>query len=125
MNVKTLSRKNKDFYRLLGPIFGSRKVAKEIGINVYDDSDKEWFVAMDGEVLIGLASLRGSIISDCYVRPNYRRAGIFKMLLAQVLLVPIPVFRANCTSLSLGAFLAQGFHIISKTKNFTKVEKNA
>lgn len=124
MNVQilSLSRENKDFYRLMGPFFGSRRAAKEIGIHIYDDEDKEWFAAYDGCVLIGFASLRCSVVSDCYVRPTWRRTGVFSALLARILLAKPADLKANCTPASLGTFLALGFQVKSKTKNFTRVE---
>jgi hypothetical protein len=125
MHVVPLSRDSKDFYRLMGPIFGSREAAKEIGIHVYDDADKEWFVCRDGSLLIGCASLRGGLIGDCYVKPAYRGMGRFRSILNRVLLEPAPVFRATCTASSLPAFLSAGFEVVSRTKNFTRVIKNA
>jgi len=125
MRIVPLSRDNKDFYRLMGPVFGSRTIAKEIGIHAYDDQDKEWFVLMDGCVIYGCASLRGGLISDCYVKPAHRGQGYFSAILKRVLMEPVPVFRATCTPASVTAFLSAGFNVVGKTKNFTRVMKNA
>jgi GNAT superfamily N-acetyltransferase len=124
MNVQilSLSRENKDFYRLMGPFFGSRSAAKEIGIHIYDDEDKEWFTAYDGFVLIGFASLRRSVVSDCYVRPTWRGEGVFSAILSRILLAVPAGLKANCTPASLGVFVAKGFTVASSTKNFTRVE---
>lgn len=124
MNVQilSLSRENKDFYRLMGPYFGSRHVAAEVGIHIYDDDDKEWFAAYVCGALVGFASLRGNVVSDCYVKPAWRRDGIFSKLLTRILLAKPADLKANCTPASLGTFLALGFTVKSKTKNFTRVE---
>ena len=124
MNVQilSLSRENKDFYRLMGPYFGSRSVASEVGIHIYDDEDKEWFSAYHGGLLIGFASLRGNVVSDCYVREFWRGCGVFSKLLARIMLAKPFDLKANCTPASLGTFLALGFQVKSKTKNFTRVE---
>jgi len=122
VQILSLSRENKDFYRLMGPFFGSRSAAKEIGIHIYDDEDKEWFAAYDGFVLIGFASLRRSVVSDCYVRPTRRGEGVFSEILSRILLA-VPVgLKANCTPASLGVFVSKGFTVVSSTKNFTRVE---
>lgn len=124
MNVQilSLSRENKDFYRLMGPYFGSRAVAAEVGIHIYDDEDKEWFAAYVCGALVGFASLRGNVVSDCYVKPFLRREGVFSAILSRILLAKPFDLKANCTPASLGTFLALGFQVKSKTKNFTRVE---
>jgi len=124
LNVKilSLSRENKDFYRIMGPYFGSRSIAKEVGINIYDDESKEWFIASNGVAVLGIASLRGSVVSDCYVKTGCRKRGIFSALLARIILAKPHGLKANCTDASLGVFLAHGFSIVSRTKNFTRVD---
>lgn len=121
--ILPLSRDNPAFYRTMGPLFGSRQVAKEVGIHLYDDADKEWFVANLNGNMAGVASLRGNVISDCYVKPDYRNLGVMTALLDRILLEPQPLFRATCTASSLGVFVKAGFVEKSRTKNFTKVEK--
>lgn len=124
MNVKirSLSREDSEFYILLGPYFGSRLVAKEVGINIYDDVDKKWFCAFDDEKLIGFASLRGRTVSDCYVVKSRRRLGIFSEILSSLVQSSSAELLATCTKASIGVFLSIGFEEKSQTKNFTKVE---
>lgn len=125
LQIRNLSRDDKDFYRLMGPFFGSRTVAKEIGIHIYDDESKEWFAAFIGPAMIGFASLNGSVISDCYVKPDYRRSGYFRKILQRIMLVPGVRFRASCTAASVNCFISEGFHSISYSRNFVKVLLNA
>lgn len=122
LQILSLSRDRKDFYRLMGPYFGSREVAKEVGIHIYDDEDKEWFAAYDDGALIGFASLRSCVVSDCYVRPAWRRNGALYKLLSRILIAKPYGLKANCTPASLGTFLSLGFEVKSSSKNFTKVE---
>lgn len=124
LEVKPLPRNDPEFYRLMGPFFGSRSVAAEIGIHVYDDESKQWAIAMRGSVVVGFASVRGPVITDCYVVPGSRNQGIFAEILAFIL-EHSQGSSANCTSASLPAFLKAGFQVVSKTKNFTKVKRNA
>jgi hypothetical protein len=106
----------------MGPYFGSRKVAAEVGIHIYDDEDKEWFAAYDGDLLVGFASLRGNVVSDCYVKSLWRGNGVFSAILSRILLAMPTGLKANCTPASLGTFLGLGFQVKSKSKNFTRVE---
>lgn len=124
LEVKHLSRNAHDFYRIMGPVFGSRAISKEIGIHVYDDPDKQWAIAIHDGCVVGFASVRGSVITDCYVMPKFRLKGIFSKILAFILKNSIGS-TANCTDASLPAFLKVGFEIVSKTKNFTKVKRHA
>lgn len=124
LEVKALLRNSPVFYRLMGPAFGSRSIAKEIGIHVYDDQDKQWAIAVHGDCVVGFASVRGLVITDCYVTPEFRLQGIFSRILAFVL-ANSKASTANCTAASLPAFLKAGFQIVSKSKNFTKVKRNA
>lgn len=122
VKIRKLSRADSDFYQLLGPYFGSRSVAREIGINVYDDASKQWFAAFDDASLIGFASVKGSTVSDCYVVIRRRREGVLSSILSTVLLENRVGLIATCTPASLGVFLSLGFMTRSRTKNFTRVE---
>ena len=106
MNVQilSLSRENKDFYRLMGPYFGSRHVAAEVGIHIYDDQDKEWFAAYVSGALVGFASLRGSVVSDCYVKPSWRRDGVFSAILSRILLAKPNELRQTARQQALEPF---------------------
>lgn len=123
LSVKRISRDDHDFYRLMGPFFGSRKVAAEVGIHIYDDTGKIWIVATLSHDIVGILSLRHKTISDCYVLPAHRGAGIFTQMLSHCL-ANYGGFNATCTASSLPAFLAAGFEVVSTTKNFTRVKRN-
>lgn len=123
--IRKINRYDNEFYPMLGPIFGSRKAAKEIGINVYDDGDKDFYIAQAGGIgIAGCLSVRGLLVSDCYVYPEWRRQGALRAMLTMATLADLK-YRANCTEMSLGAFVQQGFKPLRATKNFTYVEKNA
>lgn len=66
MRVEKLARGDAMFYQRLGPIFGSREIGKEVGISVYDDEDKVFYAAFDGDVMLGIASVRKGLVSDCW-----------------------------------------------------------
>lgn len=120
-----INRNQPDFYTRMGPFFGSRAVAKEIGIHVYDDADKRWFMAFDAGV-IGFASVRNGLVSDCYVLPEKRNQGVFKCILSSLMILAPGALRANCTNASKKAFANAGFAEVRRTKNFTWMEyKNA
>lgn len=124
ITVSELKRESENFYQLMGKYFGSRQVAKEVGINVYDDYDKTWFVAYDNNLMCGFASVRKGLISDCYVLPEKRNKGVFRNLLTFIEISTQGKLKANSTNASYKAFKNAGFKEIRKTKNFRYMEMN-
>lgn len=122
LQIRTMSNDNKAFYQLLGPLMGSRSVEKEVGIHIYDDTDKEWYTAWIDGVFIGVASVRGVNVSDCYVKPAHRRNGALTAMILSIIKDHPEKLRATCTGMSVGAFEKAGFIVKKKTKNFYKVE---
>lgn len=119
IRIEFLPRGTKRFYALLGPVFGSRAVAREVGIHPYDDADKAWFGAFSGNQLVGWLSVRGRIVSDCYVVAEHRCRGVLTKLLATALARFAAPLRATCTGDSVGVFRKAGFKPVRKTTNFT------
>jgi GNAT superfamily N-acetyltransferase len=122
IRVREIPRSGKAFYVLFGPVFGSRKIAKEVGVHAYDDEDKQWVSAFDGGKMVGWCSVRGRVISDCYVMPEYRSRGVFAKLLSHVVRAYPTPLRATCTNASLGVFRKAGFKPVRKTTNYTVME---
>lgn len=122
IRIRSLNRSSKSFYVLLGPVFGSRQIAKEVGIHAYDDSDKSWTAAFRGTQLVGWLSVRGRVVSDCYVIPGHRRDGVMTRLLNDVVLRFQAPLRATCTKQSVGVFRKAGFVSVRKTRNYTVME---
>lgn len=122
IRVEQIERGTKRFYLLFGPVFGSRQIAKEVGVHSYDDSDKSWIAAFVGNKMVGWCSVRGRVVSDCYVLPDHRGSGVFAALLAHVVKTfPAPL-RATCTNASVGIFRKAGFKPTRKTTNYTVME---
>lgn len=117
-----IDRGQSDFYTKMGRFFGSRMVAKEVGIHIYDNIDKRWFVATDGESIFGFASLKRQVVSDCYVVPEKRMCGVFGSILMLVEISSKGTLKANCSKASKKAFANAGFEVKRQTKNFTYME---
>lgn len=80
------TNKDERFYPLMGPFLANREVEKEIGYKLYDDDDKEWFVALEGNKVIGFCyrqkKSKGNYqIGSCYVVKEHRDKGVVKRLL--------------------------------------------
>jgi len=59
--IEYIRRDSNSFYQLLGPVFGSRSIAKEVGIHAYDDADKQWIGGFELGELIGWLSHRNPL----------------------------------------------------------------
>lgn len=122
LQIRTMSNVHPEFYRLIGPLMGSREVEREVGIRLYDDEDKEWYTAWQGAAFVGVASIRGSVVSDCYVKPHFRCRGALTAMVQSIIMNHPGKLRATCTKLSAGVFAEAGFKLVSQTKNFYKME---
>jgi hypothetical protein len=123
IRIERLQRGTKRFYALLGPVFGSREVAQEVGIHAYDDADKTWLAAFCGEEMVGWLSVRGRVVSDCYVVEVHRSRGVLTNLLATAVADASTPLRATCTAASVNIFRKAGFKPLRKTTNFTVMER--
>lgn len=117
--IRSVDRASGDFYRLFGPVFGSRQIAKEVGIHAYDDADKHWVGAFSDDMMVGWLSVRQGIVSDCYVLKEYRRNGVLSRLLTFAISRFGNRLRATCTADSVNVFRKAGFVEVRKTVNFT------
>lgn len=60
--IKVLVRGDRNFYALLGPVFGSRQIEKVTHDRFYDDAGKIWYVCPGR----GAASVSGATIKNFY-----------------------------------------------------------
>jgi hypothetical protein len=120
--ISICNNQSKYFYEQLGPFIGKRNLHKEIGIAIYDDDDKLWAIATINDCVVGFASKRKKVISDCYVLKEHRRKGILFQILK--LLCINSNLKATCTQMSKGAFEKVGFTSKKQTNKFTYMEKN-
>ncbi|NBZ96441.1 MAG: GNAT family N-acetyltransferase [Proteobacteria bacterium] len=124
IRIRNMNRSDKDFYRHFGPVFGSRDVAKQVGVHPYDDEDKNWIAAFDGKRMVGWVSVRGRLVSDCFVVESYRKKGLFAALLKQAVAIHGGRLRAVCTKSSAPAFSKAGFKKTKSSKNFVWMEQS-
>lgn len=86
MEIKVMTNKDEGFYKYMGPFFGSRKVAKELGMPLWDDDDRTWIIAFDGDKVVGFCSFvkhksqNKATLKSGYVVEEYRAHGIYDKL---------------------------------------------
>ena len=125
-----ITRDDPSFYTLLGPLFGSRAVARELGSPLWDDPGKEWLVAMHGRQVIGvcawLPGARGTRLLSAYVLPEFRCQGVYAALFSERLrLVGDVCLTATVTPASLGTFVRYGFEVAGRKGRYTHVSRKS
>lgn len=77
-----------EFWALMGPFFAQRKYRREMPYLV-DDEGYVWFLAMDGDILMGFVAVHAmkdhAVVSGLYVREDRRGNGLAKKLIAACL----------------------------------------
>ena len=126
--TRKLNHEEENYHSLMGPFFGNRQAANEIGMPIYNDAYKTFYGGFFHGELVGILSIdyTKSIasITDCYIRKSWRGNG-FLMRMLEFSLDDSCIYTANCNVNSLSSFIKLGFKETSKTKNYTRVIRNA
>lgn len=117
-----VSREDQEFYRYLGPFFGSRQAAKELGMPIWDDEGRLWVVALVGGQPVGCASLevrgRKGALKSAWVRPEHRHRDIYTAMLEERLRMAVDlglaVLMATCTEASRAVLERYGFQEVAR-----------
>lgn len=115
--LRQLTREDRDFYGILGWFFGSRLVARDLGMPVFDDDNRVWVVAMHEGRPVACSSIeiKGSraAIKSAWVRPEHRSNGIYSRMLLERLKIAekasVKVITATATEASRKALVKCGF----------------
>lgn len=130
MEIICITNKDPRFYPFMGPFLAKRSVEQEIGYKIYDDDDKEWFVAVEENIgVIGFCyrqerSAGKYQIGSCYVLKDYRQKGIFKQLLDRAIndvhgMITITTRNEHLREL----LIKRGFTIHTKKGSYTEYRR--
>ena len=64
--IVKLKNDNEKFYQYMGKFFGSRLVEKQTNDRIYDDSDKEWYIYLEGKKAVAFVSIQKNTIKNVY-----------------------------------------------------------
>lgn len=65
---KILNRNSKDFYKYMGPIFGSREIQRITNDRFFDDEGKDWYLNIDDDEVTAVISVKNSDIKNVYLK---------------------------------------------------------
>lgn len=112
---KILCRGDKDFYTVLGPVFGSRKIQRESGDRFYDDENKIWIVSTDGDgVFTVVLSMAEGILKNIYIENSKEAAAILKEIKKDVISGKVP-------SKYVDTYKSAGYTVEEYTSKFVKI----
>lgn len=127
-----MTNQDKNFYSYMGPFFGSRKVAKELGMPLWDD-DNIWIIAFNHDKVIGFCSFikhksqSKATLKSAYVLEEYRNKGVYDRLFKERLNVlkkmKIKHLVATTTEKSWSTHERYGFKHITNRGRYRVYEK--
>lgn len=125
LSIVRITGENENFYRIMGRFFGNRQITKELGMPIYNDSGRIWFVAMDGdnpiacssiEIKKGKGSKASAVFKSSWVSPEWRGKGIYNALFEERFRAAagsgVKIITATATEASRKTFLRHGFENI-------------
>jgi len=126
-----LSREDPAFYAYLGPFFGSRAAARELGMPIYDDPGRIWLVALTVEGPVGCGSLEiknhKAALKSGWVLPEHRKKGLYNALFEERLKLAAEagatMVTATCTDASRNTHLRHGFAEIGRRGRYYLMQK--
>lgn len=130
VKIRRLNNQDAEFYPLLGPFLARREVVDAVGGPLWDDDEKQWFVAMEGRQVAGFGAVlvsgeNASLCSD-YLVPGVGHAEVRDLLIAARM--EWLAGRAKCARVMAGtrereAYERAGFESGRSTANFTRMER--
>ncbi|MCI8655752.1 MAG: hypothetical protein HFJ48_07875 [Clostridia bacterium] len=64
--IVKMTNKDEKFYQYMGRIFGSRVIEKQTNDRIYDDNDKEWYIALEENKVKAFVSISQNKIKNVY-----------------------------------------------------------
>lgn len=115
--IKLITNQHKDFYKIMGPIFGSRAIEKITGDRFYDDDEKIWYLHFNSEGKVDVyISLKKNIIKNVFAFESDILVEVLVSITTDISKSVIPVIYEN-------AFVLAGYTVVERKKRFVAVVK--
>lgn len=113
---KTTDRSKADFYGIMGPIFGSRKIQRLTTDRFYDDEGKTWHYGDgEGDDIGYVFSIKDSILKNAFIQDEQDALNCLMDIIMEISTGKIPVCYRS-------VFERAGFDIIDAGKNYMTVK---
>ena len=64
--IVKLKNSDEKFYQYMGKFFGSRLIERQTNDRIYDDTDKEWYIFLEGKKAVAFVSIQKNTIKNVY-----------------------------------------------------------
>lgn len=108
---KRMSNTDRDFYKYMGKIFGSRQVQRDTGDRFYDDDGKEWIIDVQNGNVMSVVSIKDSTIKNVYADDIFSLIDVLKQIYPEVSGGTVPIAYQE-------AYTAADYEIANEKKNF-------
>lgn len=114
--IKRMNNREPDFYKYLGPVFGSRKIQRSTKDRFYDDNGKEWILNInDTEDILAVLSVSDDEIKNVYADDNHA--------LAELLKTVYPFIRSGIVpSIYREQYQESGFLVLEHSTNYVNIK---
>lgn len=113
--LKRMVNTDKDFYKYMGKIFGSREVQRVTSDRFYDDSGKEWIIEIDKKNVVAIISIKDSILKNIYAEDAFCLIKILKEVYPEI-------SAGVVTNVYKDIYVTAGYEIMEEKKNFLKIK---
>lgn len=113
--TKRMINTDKDFYKYMGNIFGSREVQRKTSDRIYDDNGKEWIMKIEKNAVIAVASVKDSVIKNVYAKDTNSLVEILEEIYLEV-------DTGTVTRIYQKEYVSAGYKIVEEKKNFLTIK---
>lgn len=110
-----IDRSNPDFYKVMGPVFGSRLIQRQTNDRFYDDPDKEWFIEQSGDHIDYVISVKDGVIKNIYLENGAKAVEALKAIYLDVTSGIVPACYA-------GVYMEAGYLVSENSANFVTIK---
>ena len=64
--IVKLKNTDEKFYQYMGKFFGSRLVERQTNDRIYDDTNKQWYIYLEGKKAVAFVSIQKNTIKNIY-----------------------------------------------------------
>lgn len=113
--LKRMVNTDKDFYKYMGKIFGSREVQRATSDRFYDDNEKKWIIEIDKNIVIAVVSIKDSRIKNVYAEDVFCLIKILKEIYPEI-------SDGIVTNIYKDIYVTAGYEIMAEKKNFLQIK---
>lgn len=113
--IKRMINTDKDFYKYMGKIFGSRNIQRVTSDRFYDDNGKEWVIEISQNTVAAVISIKDSVIKNVYAEDAFCLIEILKELYPEI-------STGTVTNAYAEIYTSAGYKIVEEKKNFLKIK---